>query len=82
MSDFLYKLKRVKLSDYLQIWKLPVSIIPAAIYKMVNKDLWIICEDANEARDNGYWMFKYIRENHPEQNCVYAIKKLLLIIIK
>ncbi|MBR4162670.1 MAG: CDP-glycerol glycerophosphotransferase family protein [Solobacterium sp.] len=75
MSDFLYKLKRVKLSDYLQIWKLPVSIIPAAFYKLINKDLWIICEDANEARDNGYWMFKYIRENHPEQNCVYAIKK-------
>ena len=28
-----------------------------------------------EARDNGYWFFKYLREKHPEQSCVYAIKK-------
>ena len=26
-----------------------------------------------EARDNGYWFFKYMREEHPEQECVYVI---------
>ena len=75
MSDFIYKLKRVKISDYLQIWKLIVSIIPTLLYKLVNPHLWIISEDPYEARDNGYWMFKYIRENHPEQPIIFAIKK-------
>ncbi len=75
MSLFLQKLKRVKLKDIIQIWKLPVSILPAMIYRYFHKDMWIICEDAMEARDNGYWFFKYLREKHPEQGCVYAIKR-------
>ena len=37
--------------------------------------MWLICEDYNEARDNGYWLFKYIREQQPQQDVVYAINK-------
>ena len=37
------------------------------------KDAWLICERGTEARDNGYWMFKYIREKHPEQKIYYII---------
>ncbi len=73
MKNFLKKLKRVKLKDLIQVWKLPVAILPAVIYRRIHKDLWIICEDEMEARDNGYWFFKYLRENHPRQECVYAI---------
>ena len=39
------------------------------------KDAWLICERGTEARDNGYWMFKYIREKHPEQKVYYIINK-------
>ncbi len=28
-----------------------------------------------EARDNGYWFFRYVRTQHPEQDCVYAIRR-------
>lgn len=75
MRNFWQKLKRVKLNDIFQIWKLLASILPALFYRCFNKNLWIVCEDAMEARDNGYWFFKYLREKHPEQSCVYAIKK-------
>lgn len=75
MKNFLKKLKRVKLRDLIQIWKLPISILPAVIYRRLHKDLWIICEDEMEARDNGYWFFKYLCENHPRQECVYAINR-------
>ncbi len=75
MSDFIYKLKRVKVHDILQIWKLIVAVIPAFFYRLFHPHLWIICEDANEARDNGYWMFKYIRETYPDQEIVYAINR-------
>ena len=34
-----------------------------------------MCEDPKEARDNGYWFYKYIVKEHPEQDVVYAITK-------
>ena len=73
MQHFFHQLKRVKFSELVQIWKLPIAIVCAPFYRLFHKDLWIVCEDKNEARDNGYWFFKYIREYHPEQECVYAI---------
>ncbi len=73
MNRFFYQLKRVKFKELLQVWKLPIALLCASIYRIKHNDLWIICEDANEARDNGYWVFEYIRKEHPEQECVYAI---------
>ena len=73
MKNFIRGIRRVKFHDFLQVWKLIVAIIPALIYRLFHRDLWLICEDENEARDNGYWFFKYVRENHPEQECCYAI---------
>lgn len=73
MKHFIYQLRRVKLNEIIQIWKLPISLLCALFYRIKHKDLWIVCEDKSEARDNGYWFFKYVRENHPEQECVYAI---------
>ena len=46
---------------------------PLAILLYGRKNLWLICERSNEARDNGYWMFKYVREEHPEIKCFYLI---------
>lgn len=51
---------------------LPFYII-TSIFKGSNRNIWIISERSNEARDNGYWLFKYIRENHPENEVYYAI---------
>lgn len=58
--------------------------IEMSIYKIISifyknnckyKDIWLICERGTEAKDNGYWLFKYIRENHPEINVHYVIDK-------
>lgn len=73
LSRFIEKLRRVKLRELLGMWKLPVALVCAPFYRLKHKDLWIICEDAGEARDNGYWLFKYIRQEHKEQDIVYAI---------
>lgn len=75
MSQFIEKLKRVHWNEILDIWKLPISMICAQIYRIKHKHLWIVCEDKMEARDNGYWFFKYVNEKHPEQECVYAISR-------
>ena len=39
------------------------------------RNLWIISDEKLEARDNGYHFFKYLRLNHPEQECYFAISK-------
>lgn len=73
MKHFLYQLRRVKIKEAIEIWKLPIAIILAFFYRMKHRDLWIVSEDKNEARDNGYWFYKYMREKHPKQECIYAI---------
>ena len=48
------------------------------ILKLLNKkyrDIWIIGERKSEAKDNGYHVFKYIRENHPDDEVYYVIDK-------
>lgn len=39
------------------------------------KDIWLISERKDEAEDNGYHLFKYIRENHPNEKVYYLIDK-------
>ncbi len=75
MGNLREKFERVKIQDILSAFTF-LSAIPEAIYlKKKRPDMWLICEDKNEARDNGYWLYKYIRSEHPEQDCVYAINK-------
>lgn len=40
-----------------------------------SRPVWLVCERGNDARDNGYWMFKYLQENHPEIDSKYVITK-------
>lgn len=39
------------------------------------KDLWLFSERGTDARDNGFWMFRYVKENHPEINAKFIISK-------
>ena len=74
-ETFFQKLQRVKIGDighiFLFLLALPVSLV----YRLFRKDLWLVCDNKNEARDNGYWLYKYVREKYPEQDIVYAINK-------
>ena len=75
MDYFISRIRRVKLQDLLQAWKLILAIIPAVLLRILHRDHWIISEAPNEARDNGYWFFKYLVNTHPQIKCYYAIKK-------
>lgn len=37
------------------------------------QDLWLVAERGNDARDNGYWFYRYLRTEHPELNTRYVI---------
>lgn len=69
------KLQRIKFRDILHIILFLAALPVSMIFKRFHKDMWLICDSENEARDNGYWLFKYITEHHPQQEAVYAINK-------
>lgn len=74
-KSFFQKLQMVKFSDLLHVFKFMVAFIAAFFVRMREKDLWVLCDYEEEARDNGYFLFKYLREQQPQQNVVYAISK-------
>lgn len=48
-------------------------LFPFARLFLWHKNIWLVSEHGYEARDNGYSFFKYMRVNHKEVNCWYAI---------
>ena len=56
-----------------------ILLIPSLIWKLILKikgnTIWLISEGKDKASDNGYYLFKYIRENHPDDSVYYAINK-------
>lgn len=46
-----------------------------AKFSRKEKNLWLFSERGTDARDNGYWMFRYVKENHPKINAKYIISK-------
>lgn len=54
------------------IFKYAVSGIISK-FKGNNKNIWIFSERGNEARDNGFYLFKYVKAYHPEISCYYVI---------
>lgn len=39
------------------------------------KNLWLIAERPDEARDNGYWLYKWILENKPDTNMRFVLSR-------
>ena len=72
---FVQKLKRVRGQDLLHIFLFLIALPASLIYRRMRPNLWLLCEYKNEARDNGSCLFKYIRENKPSVDAVYAIDK-------
>lgn len=55
---------------------LAAFILPwALLAKIFVRGFWLVCEEKNEARDNGYWFYRWVRENRPKQRIAYAIGK-------
>jgi len=74
-QNFWQKLQRVKINDVIHVIFFVLALPVAFVCRQFRKELWLICDNENEARDNGYWLFKYIVEKHPAQDVIYAINK-------
>lgn len=69
------RLKYVRINDVFACFVFLLMIPLALLAKIFVRNFWLIGEDKCEARDNGYWFFKYVRENHPQQKVAYVIDK-------
>lgn len=73
MSQFTQRLKFVKGKDILAIFPMCAGYITSLFLRITHRNIWLVCERHQDARDNGYWFFKYLCENHPEIEAIYAI---------
>lgn len=73
--DLKDKLSRVSCKDILHIFKFLAALPAALIYRRFRRNMWLFSEYGDEARDNAYWLFRYVRTEHPDEDAVYAINK-------
>ncbi|MBR5110737.1 MAG: CDP-glycerol glycerophosphotransferase family protein [Clostridia bacterium] len=68
-----------KLPLYLKNVFLLAALWPVAtVLRKTNKTyrgLWLVSERGIDARDNGYWFFRYLREKQPQVNTCFVIDK-------
>lgn len=58
------------------LWELFFKYLPIYLFvKLYRKkeDCWLFTERPSDARDNGFVLYKWINDNHPEYKIVYAI---------
>ena len=71
----MYKFKRLWI--YLKNLFLLAALWPVSVLlRKTNKayrHLWLVAERGFDARDNGYWFFRYLREKQPHINACYVI---------
>lgn len=72
-ESLLRKLGMVRLGDLGHAFLFLFALLPAAVCRRKRPHLWLVCEGGREARDNGYWFFRYLREKQPQVDAVYAI---------
>ncbi|MDO4752891.1 MAG: CDP-glycerol glycerophosphotransferase family protein [Candidatus Saccharibacteria bacterium] len=75
--------QKIKKVTYYSTWLIKFSFL-TMLYLIVSlplrfnkkyKNLWIIGERPDEARDNGYWLYKWILENEPDTNVRFVLAK-------
>lgn len=71
--------KLLKAPRYLwYVFLFAVLWVPARLLRKTSaayRNLWLVSERGNDARDNGYCFFSYLRSRHPEINAVYVISR-------
>ena len=45
------------------------------ILRLIKRDIWIVAENGDDAKDNGYAFFKYAMENKSKKDIYYVITK-------
>ena len=74
MSKF-SKLQKLDSRDLKGLVLLFVSFIPAWILRKRNPNIWIIVERKDDAQDNSWFFYCWVKKNHPEQQIYFILEK-------
>ena len=75
MKRFKEILKIIDVIQIIDFILFPFVWIISLLFKPFLKDIWLIEENPNEACDNGYIFFKYLRKERKDINVYYVINK-------
>ena len=70
---FAKKLQDVHIRDFMALFPMTLGILISPFRRKRYRHTWLIGEADNEARDNGYYFYRYMRTVHPEQETFYFI---------
>ena len=73
--SFLQKIRTVKTADILSFFLFLIALPVSLFYRKKRKHIWLICEYGPEARDNAYYLFRYLREEKKDVDAVYALDR-------
>ena len=69
------KLSNINIHEIVSIIRFAIVLLPALTIRLIKRDIWLVSERKEQARDNGYCFYKYLRISHPEQKVYYLIDK-------
>lgn len=75
LGQIKHRLQFVRARDVLAVFPMTAGFIASLPFRIFHRNIWLICERKGEARDNGYWFFRYMCLEHPETEAVYAIDR-------
>lgn len=74
-QTFWEHVKDLRINDVVGFAKLGAAFVPSLIWRRRHPDTWVVSELPYNARDNGYWFFRYLRTQHPKLDAYYPIHR-------
>ena len=75
MGKLMNELRKLEVVDIKYILLFLLGAFPAFILRRFKKDIWLMCERYDSAEDNGWILYQWIRNNHPEQEVYFILGK-------
>ena len=76
MSKILEEIKKLEWADIKSVLLLILSAIPGYIVRLRNKKkVWLLVERPNNAEDNGWIFFQWLKKNHPDEPFYFILNK-------
>lgn len=69
------KLTNINRKNILSSLRFSMLLPIALLNRKRHQNIWLVSERSNQARDNGYCFFKYLREKQPQCKAYYIIDK-------
>ena len=75
MSKIIEDIKKLEMVDVKAVIMLLLTALPALFVKWRKKNVWLIVERVNNAQDNGWIFFQWLKQHHPDEAFYFILDK-------